>query len=96
VGIAPGIEMMREDDQDEGPEPLTAEEKRAIASLKRLAKRWPKSLWLFSDGVNLNIMKTNRKGAVVFRRDRPYSNDLVDRRYVVAEVVGILSDGGDG
>lgn len=31
-------------------EPLTEEEKKAIAALKRIAKKWPKSLWLFNNG----------------------------------------------
>jgi len=28
----------------------TKKEKNAINTLKRLAKRWPESLWLFADG----------------------------------------------
>lgn len=40
----------------------TAEEKRAIAALKRLAKRWPKTLWLFSASGTLSVMKLRRDG----------------------------------
>ena len=91
--MPPGVEM-HEDDLEDGPEPLTAEEKRAIASLKRLAKRWPKSLWLFSNGVSLNVMKTNRKGDQVFGAPSGDRN-AVDPRYKVAVLSGIQSDGGD-
>lgn len=36
---------------------LTHEERLAIAALKRLAKRWPQSLWLFSAGSSLHVMR---------------------------------------
>jgi len=36
---------------------LTKEEKNAIAALKRLAKRWPNTLWLFADGGSVNVMR---------------------------------------
>lgn len=42
---------------------LTEEERRAIASLKRVAKKWPKSLWLFAgEHRGLEIMKTDANG----------------------------------
>lgn len=36
---------------------LTAEEKKAVAALKRLAKAWPKSLWLCSQNGSLFVAK---------------------------------------
>lgn len=36
---------------------LTEEEKRTVATLKRLAKKWPKSLHLFSWSGSLHVMK---------------------------------------
>lgn len=36
---------------------LTTEEKRAIASLKRLAKKWPITLWLYSGSGDLSVMR---------------------------------------
>lgn len=36
---------------------LTVEEKRAINTLKRLSKKWPKDLWLFSANGSLCVMK---------------------------------------
>ena len=38
---------------------LTVEEQKAIASLKRLAKKWPISLQLFSWNGSLKVMKYN-------------------------------------
>ena len=40
----------------------TPEEKRAIAALKRLAKTWPASLWLFSASGTLNVMQKGDDG----------------------------------
>lgn len=40
----------------------TPEEKRAIAALKRLAKTWPKSLWLFSASGSLCVMQKGEDG----------------------------------
>lgn len=36
---------------------LTKEEERAVAALNRLAKRWPKSLQLFSWSGSLHVLK---------------------------------------
>ena len=41
---------------------LTDNEKKAIRALKRLAKIWPKTLWLFSANGNLNIMRFKEDG----------------------------------
>tara|TARA_R110002153_G_scaffold31666_1_gene96259 strand:+ start:932 stop:1171 length:240 start_codon:yes stop_codon:yes gene_type:complete len=38
---------------------LTLEEQKAIASLQRLAKKWPKSLQLFSWSGSLTLIKDN-------------------------------------
>ena len=61
---------------------LTPDERRAINSLKRLAKRWPKSLMLFGGG-GLTVRK-------------PEAGKLYDARYIVATIDGIPADGGDG
>lgn len=41
---------------------LTVEEERAIATLKRLAKRWPKTLWLYSGSGVLIVMRCGPDG----------------------------------
>lgn len=46
---------------DDALEP-TLEEKRAIASLKRLAKRWPSSLWLYAASGSLMVMRCGEEG----------------------------------
>ena len=68
---------------------LTDEEKRAINTLKRLAKRWPKSLWLFSASGTLEVMRCNENGERVFN-----SRGCVDEKYIVTDI-GIPNDGGD-
>lgn len=67
----------------------TAEEARAIRALQRLAKRWPKSLWLFSASGSLNVMRANRDG------DRAHvSGGGMDPAYSLA-TINIPNDGGD-
>ena len=46
---------------------LTVEEQKAIASLQRLAKKWPKSLQLFSWSGSLKVMKDNDVETCVVR-----------------------------
>jgi hypothetical protein len=66
---------------------LTAEEKRAIASLKRLAKKWPITLWLYSGSGSLTVMrKVNGKRAM--------TGASYDQSAII-EHVDIESDGGD-
>lgn len=62
---------------------LTKEEVKAIASLKRLSKKWPRSLMLFAGGAGLTVRK-------------PVEDEFPDDRYVVAEIYNIPADGGDG
>jgi hypothetical protein len=71
------------------PLSLDAEERRTIATLKRLAKRWPPSLWLFSASGNLNVMRCNADGERVYGR-----NSSVDPDFIV-EKIDIPNDGGD-
>ena len=84
---------------------LTAQEKAAIRYLKRLAARWPKSLWLFSGSGSLNVMKCGEDGERVYtgsdpgrhwqvRHDEAGEQGGVNREYVVA-VIDIPNDGGD-
>lgn len=77
--------------------PLTKEERNAIASLKRLAKRWPKSLWLFSASGTLNVMKCDEAGEQVMRpeyRGCAGGGGGVDSDYRV-DTIEIPNDGGD-
>lgn len=73
---------------------LTDEERRAIAALKRLAKRWPKTLWLFSAGGTLCVMRAGPDGDAV-RRPGVDGEDSIDPANVVDTVRGIITDGGD-
>lgn len=68
---------------------ITPEEKRAIAALKKLAKTWPKSLWLFSASGSLCVMKNDEDGE---RRIRDGGG--VDDAALVTQI-NIPNDGGD-
>ena len=70
---------------------LNDREKRAISALRRLAKTWPKTLWLFCGGQNgISVMRCGENGEHVTK-----SHGGIDQDYVVATVYGIDSDGGD-
>lgn len=55
-------------------DPLTKEEKAAILALKRLAKRWPKSLWIFSGGTagSFSVLKKTRDGQRLMSEEGGY------------------------
>jgi hypothetical protein len=62
---------------------LTEEEQKAIRALKRLAKKWPRTLLIFASGGELSIRKPTLDGVY---------NVLTE----VDSVEGIPNDGGDG
>jgi len=72
---------------------LTKEERNAIASLKRLATRWPGTLWLFSASGTLCVMRKNDGGQHSMGGANP-SNTGVDPDYIV-DTINIENDGGD-
>lgn len=67
------------------------EEQAAIDALKRVAKIWPKSLWLYSASGTLCVMKkkSGKRAMVGFRKSPGFDQD-----YIVDEV-NIENDGGD-
>jgi len=69
---------------------LTLAEQKAIQALKRLAKKWPKSLWLFSASGTLNVMRSGPKGEQVHTS----GHGGIDPDYSVT-TVNIPNDGGD-
>lgn len=72
---------------------LTPEEKAAIRALKRLAKRWPRSLWVFAGAGSFEVMRKGEDGGRVHvERCR---GDGYDQDYVVETIRGIECDGGD-
>ena len=74
---------------------LTSEEKQAIASLRRLAKRWPSSLWLASMAGRLHVMSTSPDGERMYHPvNRDGSGGGLDQRYSLG-VIEIPNDGGD-
>jgi hypothetical protein len=70
---------------------LTEDEKKAIRSLERLAKKWPKSLWLYSGNGSLFIIKNRSDGGC----DNGFGKG-VDPNCIVKELgKQIPNDGGD-
>lgn len=67
----------------------TPEERSAINSLKRVAKKWPKSLWLFSANGSLHVMRCGSDGTRVVTKDGG-----VDPDYSVG-TIKIPNDGGE-
>lgn len=67
----------------------TPEERKAIRTLKRIAKTWPKSLWLFSASGSLHVMQADRDGSHVHTRDGG-----IDPDYLL-DTINIPNDGGD-
>jgi hypothetical protein len=68
----------------------TPEEAKAIAALHKLAKTWPKSLWLFSASGSLYVMRKAEDGS-----HASLSNHGVDPAYILGKSVNIENDGGD-
>ena len=68
---------------------LAHEEKRAIAALKRVAKKWPGSLWLYSASGTLNVMKKKEDGERAITSIGGVNSD-----YIVTSI-DISNDGGD-
>jgi hypothetical protein len=72
---------------DNGDE-LTPGEARAIAALRRLARRWPPTLELISMGGGLHVIHTSDP-----RYSMPHGVDRQEA--VLADIDGIPNDGGD-
>jgi len=77
---------------------LTKQEKAAIRSLKRLAAKWPESLWLFSAAGKLHVMQYG-KDETDTTEEFKYVEMLtrqggVDQKYSVA-TIDIPNSGGD-
>lgn len=68
--------------------PVTEAEGKAIRSLERLAKRWPRSLTLASMGGSLVVIHT---------RDERFEAEsgLERQEAIVADIYGIPNTGGD-
>lgn len=69
-------------------EPTDAE-RDAIRALRRLAKTWPKSLWLFSASGSLCVMRARQDGNHYTTQDGG-----IDPDFVLA-TINIPNDGGD-
>jgi hypothetical protein len=67
----------------------TDEERRSIDTMRRLARRWPRSLWLFSASGRLHVMRADEDGGHIHT-----PTDGVDPNYALA-TIDIPNDGGD-
>lgn len=67
---------------------IQTQEDRAIKALQRLAKKWPKSLWLFSGSGTLWIMRKKNGQRAINKEGGMDSNFIV-------RPIDIENDGGD-
>ena len=70
---------------------LTDEEKKAVRALKRVAKIWPKSLWLWSGSGSLWVMKNDSNDGYI---ERPTKDGRVNEECII-DSIDIPNDGGD-
>jgi hypothetical protein len=68
---------------------LTKEEQNAINSLKRLAKRWPESLELFSQSGTLQVRRAG------WNYVKSQWSEELEEEYIICSIYGITNDGGD-
>ena len=71
------------------PSRRAPDELRAIRTLERLARTWPKTLWLFSASGTLNVMRVGPDGGHAVTPDGG-----VDPAFKV-ETIRVPNDGGD-
>ena len=88
MGWTPEPDERADEETEDAGRPATEEELAAIASLKRLAKRWPRSLTLASMGGSLVVYHTD---------DERMSAGIAETRAqaVLDQITGIPNDGGD-
>ena len=65
----------------------------AIQALQQIQKIWPQSLWLYSAGGTLYVMK-KKDGDIVMKGGIDKENCGVDDNFIVAKIE-IENDGGD-
>jgi len=81
---------MKTNQSKDSPHPtLTNAEYAAVRDLRRLALRWPESLWVFVANGTFNVMKTGPTGGSMMTASGGF-----DPEYVVA-TIEIPADGGD-
>jgi hypothetical protein len=68
---------------------MELKEELAISELRRLARRWPKTLWLMSAEGALTVMRFGEDGRVAIT-----ATGAIDPAYAVETIEGIPNDGG--
>ena len=68
----------------------TKKEQKAIDALKKIAKTWPETLWLFSASGTLCVMRCLPDGS-----HATCDCDGMDQGYILDTIQGIDNDGGD-
>jgi len=68
---------------------LTRKEQQAVRKLMELAEDWPKTLWLFTNGQGVSIMRLDKDGKRAVTKTGCFDPD-----YAV-ETINLPADGGD-
>ncbi len=68
---------------------MTVDEKKAVDALRRLAKKWPDTLWIFADGNSLHVTRCGKDGERVMLPTEGVDPDMI------VESINIPNDGGD-
>lgn len=75
---------------------VTVKEAKAIKALKRVAKIWPDSLWLFSANGDLCVMQKNSEGHhVIIPNGSPCGGGGGMNPDYIIDTINIENDGGD-
>jgi hypothetical protein len=69
---------------------LTHDESKAIRKLQKVARTFPKSLFIFVGNGSFHILKNNDDGSPPYN-----SNGGVESKNIVATITGFTADGGD-
>ena len=68
---------------------MTTREERALITLRNLAKRWPKHLWIYVADGQLCVMRKGEDGERLMQPNGGFDQDAI------VDIINIEADGGD-
>lgn len=73
----------------------TDDEAKFIKALQRVCKRAPDSVWLYSAGGSLHVMRKGPDGGTVFTTRGYAPGEAVSQTHILGTIEGIVNSGGD-